>query len=128
MASPSIWIQPTILRTALNNSRFSTGTMTAGAICRCWALSVSTRKPNSICAWRYYCPGNTTAAVGAVGLLRRLVRMIHGYFPGVIIRVRLDGGFAHPAVLDFLDSQPKLEYVVAMAKNAVLKRIAAPGV
>ena len=73
-------------------------------------------------------PGNATAAVGAVGLLRRLVRMIHGYFPGVIIRVRLDGGFAHPAVLDFLDSQPKLEYVVAMAKNAVLKRIAAPGV
>ena len=54
--------------------------------------------------------------------------MIRGYFPGVIIRVRLDGGFAHPAVLDFLDSQPKLEYVVAMAKNAVLKRIAAPGV
>lgn len=73
-------------------------------------------------------PGNVTAAVGAVGLLRRLVRMIRGYFPGVTIRVRLDGGFAHPAVLDFLDAQPKLEYVVAMAKNAVLKRIAAPGV
>jgi len=73
-------------------------------------------------------PGNATAAVGAVGLLRRLVGMIHCYFPGVIIRVRLDGGFAHPAVLDFLDSQPKLEYVVAMAKNAVLKRITAPGV
>jgi len=73
-------------------------------------------------------PGNATAAVGAVGLLRRLVRMIRSYFPGVIIRVRLDGGFAHPAVLDFLDSQPKLEYVVAMAKNAVLKQIAAPGV
>ncbi|HEX8800367.1 MAG TPA: IS1380 family transposase, partial [Terriglobales bacterium] len=73
-------------------------------------------------------PGNATAAVGAVGLLRRLVKMIHSYFPGVIIRVRLDGGFAHPAVLDFLESQPKLEYVVAMAKNAVLKRIAAPGV
>jgi hypothetical protein len=73
-------------------------------------------------------PGNATAAVGAVGLLRRLVKMIRSYFPGVIIRVRLDGGFAHPAVLDFLESQPKLEYVVAMAKNAVLKRIAAPGV
>ena len=73
-------------------------------------------------------PGNATAAVGAVGLLRRLLKMIRSYFPGVIIRVRLDGGFAHPAVLDFLESQPKLEYVVAMAKNAVLKRIAAPGV
>jgi len=73
-------------------------------------------------------PGNVAAAVGAVGLLRRLIRIIRGCFPGVTIRVRLDGGFAHPAVLEFLDAQPKLEYVVAMAKNAVLKRIAAPGI
>ena len=73
-------------------------------------------------------PGNVGAAVGAEGLLRRLVRMIRCYFPGVTIRVRLDGGFAYPAVLDFLEAQPKLEYVVAMAKNAVLKRIAAPGI
>ena len=73
-------------------------------------------------------PGNVTAAVGAVGLLRRLVRIIRNRFPGVHIRVRLDGGFAHPAVLEFLDAQPKLEYVVAMAKNAVLKRVAAPGI
>ena len=73
-------------------------------------------------------PGNVTAAVGAVDLLRRLIRIIRGSLPGVRIRVRLDGGYAHPAVLEFLDAQPKLEYVVAMAKNAVLKRIAAPGI
>ena len=72
-------------------------------------------------------PGNVGAAVGAVGLLRRLVRMIHHYLPGVKIRVRLDGGFAHPAVLEFLDAQPRLEYVVAMAKNAVLKRVVESG-
>jgi hypothetical protein len=48
-------------------------------------------------------------------------------FPGITIRVRLDGGFAHPAVLEFLEAQPKLEYVVAMAKNAVLNRTA-PGI
>src|ERR1700694_2528179 len=72
-------------------------------------------------------PGNVTAAVGAVGLLRRLVRIIRSRFPDVQIRVRLDGGFAHPAVLEFLDAQPKLEYVVAMAKNAVLKRVAESG-
>ena len=73
-------------------------------------------------------PGNVPAAVGAIGVLRRLIRMIRGHFPGVTIRVRLDGGFAHPAVLEFLDAQRKLEYVVAMAKNSVLKRIAAPGI
>ena len=72
-------------------------------------------------------PGNVTAAVGAVALLRRLVRMIRCRLPGVRIRVRLDGGFAHPAVLEFLDAQPRLEYVVAMAKNAVLKRVAESG-
>jgi hypothetical protein len=60
-------------------------------------------------------PGNATAAVGAVPLLRRLVQMIRHYLPGVQIRVRLDGGFAHPAVLAFLDAEPRLEYVVAMA-------------
>jgi hypothetical protein len=72
-------------------------------------------------------PGNVGAAVGAVALLRRLVRMIRCRLPGVRIRVRLDGGFAHPAVLEFLDAQSKLEYVVAMAKNAVLKRVAESG-
>lgn len=71
-------------------------------------------------------PGNVTAAVGAVGILRRLISLIRYFLPGVRLRVRLDGGFAHPEVLDFLDSQPKLEYVVAMAKNAVLKRKAKP--
>jgi hypothetical protein len=71
--------------------------------------------------------GNVTAAAGAVAILRRLVRMIRHHNPGVQIRVRLDGGFAHPAVLEFLDAQPKLEYVVAMAKNAVLKRVAETG-
>src|ERR1700758_1667709 len=72
-------------------------------------------------------PGNVSAAAGAVGILRRLVRMIRHHLPGVQIRVRLDGGFAHPAVLEFLDAQPKLEYVVAMAKNAVLKRVVESG-
>jgi len=71
-------------------------------------------------------PGNVTAAVGARGILRRLINMISYSFPGVRIRVRLDGGFAHPDLLDFLEGEPNLEYVIAMAKNAVLKRKAKP--
>src|SRR5258708_12176104 len=43
-------------------------------------------------------------------------------FPKAKIRVRLDGGFASPEVLDFLDCEPKVEYLVNMAANAVLKR------
>lgn len=71
-------------------------------------------------------PGNVTAAVGAVGILRRLIALIRHFLPGVRLCVRLDGGFANPAVLDLLDAEPNLEYVVAMAKNAVLKRKAKP--
>src|SRR5437588_10121953 len=60
-------------------------------------------------------------------MLRRLVRMIRHHLPGVQIRVRLDGGLGQPAVLEFLDAQPKVAYAVAMAKNAVLKRVAESG-
>ncbi len=67
-------------------------------------------------------PGNVTAPVGAMGILRRLLLRIRYFFPAVRIRVRLDGGFAHPDLLDFLDAEPKLEYVVAMANNQVLER------
>jgi hypothetical protein len=67
-------------------------------------------------------PGNVTAPVGAVGILRRLLMMVRHFFPGSRVRVRLDGGFAHPELLDFLDAEPGLEYVVAMASNAVLQR------
>jgi len=83
-------------------------------------------KPNSILCAAVLRPGNVTAAAGAVGILRRLMQLIRYFLPGACIRVRLDGGFAHPEVLAFLDTEPGVEYVVAMAKNAVLKRKAKP--
>jgi hypothetical protein len=67
-------------------------------------------------------PGNVTAAAGAVGILRRLMALIRGSFPKTRIRVRLDGGFSNPELLAFLDGEPGVEYVVAMASNAVLSR------
>ncbi|MDE3188321.1 MAG: IS1380 family transposase, partial [Acidobacteriota bacterium] len=67
-------------------------------------------------------PGNVTAAAGSVGILRRLMDLIRGSFPKARIRVRLDGGFANPELLAFLDGESGVEYVVAMASNAVLNR------
>jgi hypothetical protein len=67
-------------------------------------------------------PGNAHGSVGAIGILRRLIRRVKKAFPGTRIRVRLDGGFATPQVLDFLDGEPKVEYIVNIAANAVLKR------
>jgi hypothetical protein len=67
-------------------------------------------------------PGNAPASLGAVGILRRLIERLKEAFPKAKIRVRLDGGFAAPEVLDYLDREPKVEYLVNMAANAVLKR------
>jgi hypothetical protein len=67
-------------------------------------------------------PGNVGATTGAVGVLRRLIELVRRSFPKSRIRVRLDGGFASPALFEFLDAEPKVEYVVAMASNTVLTR------
>ena len=70
-------------------------------------------------------PGNAAGTAGAVGLLQRLLPKLRRAFPGARLRVRLDGGFATPAVFAFLEAA-RVEYVVAMAGNAVLARHAEP--
>ncbi len=70
-------------------------------------------------------PGNAATTLGADGLLKRLIVLLREAFPRVILRVRLDGGFAHPTLLANLETWG-VEYVVAMAGNAVLARHAEP--
>ena len=69
-------------------------------------------------------PGNVGAAVGALGILSRLVPKLRAAFPRARLRVRLDGGFAAPEIFAFLEREG-LEYAVAMGKNKVLERRAA---
>ena len=69
-------------------------------------------------------PGNVGAAVGALGILSRLLPRLRAAFPRARLRVRLDGGYAAPEIFAFLEREG-LEYVVAMAKNKVLERRAA---
>jgi hypothetical protein len=66
-------------------------------------------------------PGNATAAVGAIGILSRLLPRLRAAFPHSRLRVRLDGGYASAEIFAFLERE-NLEYVVAMAKNKVLER------
>jgi hypothetical protein len=68
-------------------------------------------------------PGNAAAGRGAIGRLRWLLRALRGAFPRATLRVRLDGGFAGPRLLTFLD-QAGVEYVVGLPGNPRLdKRI-----
>ena len=72
-------------------------------------------------------PGNASEkSPVVVGLLARLVSLVRAAFPKATLKLRLDGGFAGPAMLDYLDSVPRLEYVCGFAKNAVLMRAAEP--
>jgi len=70
-------------------------------------------------------PGNVPATAGARGLLRALIRKLRAAFPEAIMRVRLDGGFAAPETFAFLEAQ-RVEYLVNMAGNAVLEKLAEP--
>lgn len=70
-------------------------------------------------------PGDATAHYGAISILKRTIDKLRRAFGQVTIRVRLDGGFCSPEVLEFLDDQ-KVQYVIAIAKNAVLKAFSEP--
>jgi hypothetical protein len=65
-------------------------------------------------------PGNAHCSRGAIGILKRVIAKLRVAFPKTQIRVRLDGGFATPAILDYLD-QERVEYLVGFAGNSVLE-------
>ena len=68
-------------------------------------------------------PGNAHPKIGTVAMLKRLIPALREAFPFAILRVRLDGGFACPEVLDYLDGE-LVEYLVGMGKNSVLEQMA----
>ena len=66
-------------------------------------------------------PGNAPAKLGAIGILARVIERLRAAFPKAGLLVRLDGGFACPEILDFLEVEG-VDYAVAMVGNAVLDR------
>ena len=70
-------------------------------------------------------PGSAAATDGVLGLIKRLLPQLWTAFPGARMRVCLDGGFASPVLFDVLEAA-KVEYVIAMGENPVLKRAATP--
>ena len=120
-ASPSIWIRPTtdarrpaahVLQRALWRLVLSAAARVSELRPRGGAVSVRGGAAARQRSGRRRDPraavSAAPAAAGGVSRARFLVR--------------LDGGFATPEIFDFLDAEPRLDYVVAMAKNAVLQR------
>jgi hypothetical protein len=65
-------------------------------------------------------PGNAPCSRGATGILMRTISRLRAAFPEARIRVRLDGGFASPAILDYLELE-RVEYLVGFAGNPALE-------
>src|SRR6202140_5662676 len=94
--SPSILIRPTIPRMGAQQlSFFNSHYDNACYLPMMGFVTFNDEADQYLCA-AVLRPGNVTAAAGAVGILRRVLRMIRHHLPGVQIRIRLDGGFAHP--------------------------------
>jgi hypothetical protein len=66
-------------------------------------------------------PGNAPASRGTIGILMRLLVRLRDAFPKTRFRVRLDGGFATPTILDYLELEG-VEYLVGMAGNSRLEK------
>ena len=72
-------------------------------------------------------PGNFHDTQGAVPLLKRIIKQVQVQFPGTLIRVRMDAGFRSSRMLDFLETIPRLEYAIGMAKNRRILGVCEPG-
>jgi hypothetical protein len=71
--------------------------------------------------------GRAPDKCGVLWFLERLVPKLRKAFPRARLRVRLDAGFSAPEILNYLDSQRRLEYVVGIAKNKrLLARVRSP--
>ena len=70
-------------------------------------------------------PGNAHPTHWAPCMIRRMVALLRAAWPKARIRVRLDGGYATPFLLDWLEWLG-VEYLVGMPGNERLNRIAEP--
>ena len=68
-------------------------------------------------------PGKAATSLGALAMLKRILGELQERFPQAQLLVRLDGGFAGPELLEFLD-EVCVGYVVGLPSNAVLERAA----
>jgi hypothetical protein len=71
-------------------------------------------------------PGNAKGSLGALAILKRLIPRLRRRFRQARILVRMDGAFATPEVLQWLEAEEDLGYLINMPKNSVLAGLAAP--
>lgn len=69
--------------------------------------------------------GNTHASRGVFSILRRLIRKIKSAWPGVVIELRADAGFAIPALYEFCEKEG-ITYTIGLITNNTLRLYGEP--
>jgi len=82
-------------------------------------------EPEQFCVAPVLRAGNAPGAFGAIAILERLIPRLRRAFSRAKLRVRMDGAFATPEVLAWLEAQG-LEYFINLPRNSVLERLAEP--
>jgi hypothetical protein len=70
-------------------------------------------------------PGNAHGSRFAVLVLRRLVRRLRAAWPGIVIDLRADSGFAIPRLYAWCEASA-VTYTIGLVPNPTLERLAAP--
>jgi hypothetical protein len=70
-------------------------------------------------------PGTSHASRGIVSILKRLIPALRQRWPGVVIDLRADSGFAIPALYDYCETNA-VTYTIGLVPNSRLEALAAP--
>jgi hypothetical protein len=70
-------------------------------------------------------PGTAHAGHGALAILKRLVARLRARWPGVVIEVRADAGFAKPEIYAWCEAE-RIAYTIGLVTNPRLDRLAEP--
>jgi len=71
-------------------------------------------------------PGNAHAARGTVAILKRLVARLRAAWPNTQILLRGDSGFALPEVYEWCEQQPRVDYLLGLARNSRVEALTVP--
>lgn len=68
-------------------------------------------------------PGKRAKGKQMLAIVKRLIKYLRAHWPEILIVLRGDGHFSYPEVMEWLDGQDEVKYVLGLAGNARLTKL-----
>jgi hypothetical protein len=68
-------------------------------------------------------PGKRAKGKQMLAIVKRLIKYLRQYWPETVIVFRGDGHFSYPEVMEWIDGQDNVMYVIGLAGNACLEKL-----